>query len=351
MNKEYHKRQAVLRPINLYKTGTMFQLRFIVMANLESVQKPILFVLLLVAFFLCVTPYSYGQKILSRIDTLKTDDDLKQLLCSIDSYFERFTPKPTIVHDQDRRRRRLCRKTADSLNIHASFHKADFDNNGYTDLLVTGIYYGFQTFVFMNYGNDSIIADNLSARMNLQGTFLKILNDTIIRYYYMSPQYSRYKNDPIRISFTDLVYKFGGFIERGEQSRGYAIERVDFQTTKCYGTCPQFRISVNKDRSALFIAELHNKDRSRVNEVKGTFYTTVSESALAEVTGLLNYMNFPALRSYYAVNWTDAPTSTLTIVYDNGQVKRITDYGLKGTFGLHRVYELFFMLRFNQDWQ
>ncbi|MFT3796481.1 hypothetical protein [Flavobacterium sp.] len=56
---------------------------------------------------------------------------------------------------------------ADSLGINKNFYKADFDNNGYTDLLIIGDNHtcwgtngscDFSSFVLMNFEKDSINA-------------------------------------------------------------------------------------------------------------------------------------------------------------------------------------------------
>jgi len=66
---------------------------------------------------------------------------------------------------------------------------------------------------------------------------------------------------------------------------------------------------------------------------------------------LLNYIDFETLQDNYAVNWTDDQTAKLKVTYDNGKVKSIRDYGLLGTYGLDRVYQLLFELRENQKWE
>ena len=48
---------------------------------------------------------------------------------------------------------------------------------------------------------------------------------------------------------------------------------------------------------------------------------------------------------------TDGQTCGLKITYDNGKTKIIHDYGLIGTFGLDRTYEMLFNLRKNQTWK
>ena len=53
----------------------------------------------------------------------------------------------------------------------------------------------------------------------------------------------------------------------------------------------------------------------------------------------------------YYVDWTDDQDCTLKVVYDNNKVKEVRDYGLIGTFGLKKLYQQLFELRFNQDWK
>jgi len=69
------------------------------------------------------------------------------------------------------------------------------------------------------------------------------------------------------------------------------------------------------------------------------------------LTELINYIDFANLEKDYAVNWTDDQSCTLKIVYDGNKIKEIRDYGLIGTFGLKKLYEQLFELRFNQNWK
>jgi len=119
----------------------------------------------------------------------------------------------------------------------------------------------------------------------------------------------------------------------------------------CFGTCPKFYISILKDKSSVFKAEKFNLESEEAKEIKGIFNTTLSDNSFSEIISLLDYIDFPSLNDKYAVGWTDDQTCILTITYNNGQVKTISDYGLIGTFGLDRLYELMFNLRFNQNWK
>lgn len=116
----------------------------------------------------------------------------------------------------------------------------------------------------------------------------------------------------------------------------------------CFGTCPVFGITIYPDRNATWNAEMYNKIKNR--NISGTFSAKITEDKYNDIVHLLNYMDFENLRNSYSVNWTDDQSCTLKITYDNGKVKSISDYGLTGTFGLNRVYQLLFALRENQNW-
>ena len=308
--------------------------------------KTFLFTLLLIA-----SQTVSGQHIRSKIDSLNSNAAVEKLIRSFDKDYQRFSLKPITEFNGRFGTNDLCKNIADSLKITQSFYKADFDKNGYTDLLAIGEYYDFHLFVVMNYGHDSLQLNNLTRRTFQYCTFPKILNDTIIRYYYMSPSDWRRKDTTTSLEYSDLIFKYGDFIEYNPQPAKLAIEKIEYQTTICFGTCPQFDISIENDRSAVFKALAYNWESSSSKEIKGTFKTILKSDAFDEITGLLNYVDFPGLKDDYAVNWTDDQTCTLTITYDGGKVKKISDYGLIGTFGLDRLYQLLFALRFNQHWE
>ena len=68
----------------------------------------------------------------NKIDKIETVNQIQRLLKSIDKRYADFK-----VIDPTKSTDKNCKRIFDSLNI-APFTKADFDNNGYTDLLVIG---------------------------------------------------------------------------------------------------------------------------------------------------------------------------------------------------------------------
>jgi hypothetical protein len=62
-------------------------------------------------------------------------------------------------------------------------------------------------------------------------------------------------------------------------------------------------------------------------------------------------MNLKSLQDNYRVPWTDDQTSWLKIKFNDGSVKEIQDYGLRGSFGLRLLYNIFFDLRSSENWK
>ena len=57
------------------------------------------------------------------------------------------------------------------------------------------------------------------------------------------------------------------------------------------------------------------------------------------LTLLLNNLRLRDLSNQYAVNWTDDQTGYLTIYFEDGSIKALEDYGMKGTFGLSILFD------------
>jgi hypothetical protein len=102
---------------------------------------------------------------------------------------------------------------------------------------------------------------------------------------------------------------------------------------------------------ATYDAKMFNRPDNKSKAVSGKFSTQINEKEFTEIIDLLNYIAFPNLKNEYAVSWTDDQSCTLKITYDNGATKKIDDYGMIGTYGLNRVYEMLYELRFNQKWR
>ncbi|WP_379965433.1 DUF6438 domain-containing protein [Epilithonimonas sp. UC225_85] len=307
--------------------------------------------LVLIILITLMSQNIFAQKLISKIDSINTEKEVENLIHTLDKDYKDFKIKKIADFKEEHGENKFCKNIADSLKIDKSFYKADFDNNGYTDILAIGDYYDFKIFVLMNYGNDSLKINRLTRRSFQNCTFPKIINDSIINYYYFSEPHI-FSEEKSKLTKKDLIFKFGDFVEYNSKPNSYKIEKIEFQTTMCYGTCPQFFISIDKNKNGVFKAENYNIDKAKGKvEVKGKFNTIITDNDYNELVSILNYVDFPNLEDNYSVNWTDDQTSTLKITYNNGKVKEISDYGMIGTYGLDRIYSLFFDLRFNQNWK
>lgn len=126
----------------------------------------------------------------------------------------------------------------------------------------------------------------------------------------------------------------------------YNIERIEYFTSACFGTCPQFKIEIEKDRKAVYTAQRFNLSQDfEAESPEGVFTGVISNEDYNLVLKKLNDMDFPTLEENYRVLYTDAQTGNLRIIYDGGKEKVITDYGMKGTPELVEIHKLFLDLR------
>ena len=133
--------------------------------------------------------------------------------------------------------------------------------------------------------------------------------------------------------------------------------QIEYQAGACFGSCPIFKITINPDRTAIFEAEHFNfsKTFSKGEFDKpreGTFTGTIKEEDYKKLTQLLDGLEVKNLDEKYGNrNVTDMATSYLTVKFNDGTVKKIEDYGKKGSEKLVEVYRFFEDLRHNQDWK
>ena len=316
--------------------------------------KKIIILTLIVSF----SSFAQSEK-KSIIDNLKTEDEVENFIIPFygDFYLSSIQEDFSIIQGVDRefaKKFEYCKNIADSLSVTKSFYKADFDQNGLTDILVIGSDMDINVFVVLDFGKDGFKFYSLTRKIFQDCVVPEISNtgsNTVINYYYKNNAHWTDKGKISKILKKTLIYKFGDFVEYNRESTKYHIEKIDFQTTSCFGTCPEFKIIITNNKKGFLSAKSYNKKSKKGKEIKGEFIATIKKKNYNNIVELLNYIDFPRLKDNYDVNWTDDQSCTLTITYNNGKVKEIKDYGLIGTFGLNRVYDLLFKLRFNQEWK
>lgn len=316
----------------------------------------------------------------SKIDSLNTEAEVQQFIRETDTNYKKFELRK--IADFNRRYGRstdhdsLIKILARKLKIDKSYYKADFDNNGFTDLVAIGDNYkcttwdkneqsvscDFSVFALMNFGKDSILIKTLQSDYDrplvpkiTQVDCIPFLSVNTIKYDYDKKK----KREIISDTSTVLAYKYDAFIEYQKKSKIHSIEKIEFSSSACFGTCPIFRIEIKDNQKAILWADEYNysishpKTRAEFKarkELKGKYEGLLTKDKYKQVIDLINYLNIESLKENYMAGGTCQPSSSLRITYDNGKVKTISDYGVNGTRGLNKLYGILFDLRFNQKW-
>lgn len=149
-----------------------------------------------------------------------------------------------------------------------------------------------------------------------------------------------------QVGFTDtLIYQYGGFIEMNTKpTSNKAIASIFYESKICYGNCPVFKMNIFSDGRAGYWAEMFN-DR------EGVFGGTILPAQLKEVWGLMEYIDIGSLNDNYEVVGLHRRRCALRVCFTDGTIKQIDDYGMQGTLGLARLYDLITDLRNSQTWK
>jgi hypothetical protein len=284
----------------------------------------------------------------NKIDEIQTAKEIEVLISSTDEQYNEFRVNDTLNYSNKIGfgfSSSECLHLSDSLKV-KPWTKIDFDNNGYTDLLVVGYWVDPSIICIMDSGKNKFYIKRITKRSFQDCTFsiVKTVHQApAVIYYSLSESDWIHKKEKHLIADT-LVFQFGDFIEFNNFPATHDINKIEYSTGPCFGECPIFDLTIYENRTASFIANEFNKK-------KGEFTSTIDTINYKDLVNLLNYIDFTKLDNYYSVPWTDDQESKLKITYDDGKIKMIKDYGLMGTFGLNRVYVLLFNLRENQEWK
>jgi hypothetical protein len=275
-----------------------------------------------VVFLLLINTVCFGND----IDLLHTNHDVNKFLEK--KVNKRFKQHPPLDDHAD-----PAGAAKDGRN---NFFKIDIDGNGYTDLII----YGYEDLLVVNDGGKGSYWVNYlnTGTFSLnKATLISIDSTTLPRKIVIRQGKSSDKRSDT------LVSLFHGFIEyNSHPAKDLSFEKITLKTSQCFGTCPVFELSINKDRTAAYHAIMYNDET-------GKFKGTIPMGKFNELMDLLRYLQLDKLNDSYKVDWTDDQTATTEIKY-NGISKTISDYGEIGTFGLVILYSKFFALRTSVEW-
>jgi len=279
----------------------------------------------------------------NAIDDIQTSSQIEKLLKKTERYYADFHVTDLSTSSDK------CKRLSDSVHA-VPYFKADFDHNGYTDLIVIG-YWGRDPFVLcmLDSGKENPTVIRLTQGHFNECSFPVLTSagtsPAVDYYYFRQPDGLHITDSSGVIEHKKLLFMYGGFVEYNPTPVDYKIEKIEYESTMCYGRCPAFKMTIDSNRDAIYEPIQFNIQKP------GKYRGQIDKEAYGAIENLLNYTNFAMLNDSYRVGWTDDQTSILKITYDNGKVKTIQDYGLIATFGLSQVYKLLLNLRGSQSWK
>jgi len=333
--------------------------------------KIIKILLILLVFSSCKnkTEYIKSKTVLSEIDNLKSKSEIENFIQKSDTNYRKFELKNLQEFSRSNSNDSINKILANKLNVKTNFTKTDFDNNGYTDLLVIGDNHdctsfrpgiegeescSFSPIVLMNYGKNK----TKIFRVDMEwGKSIVPKVETVNSQPFLVIYQQKIKDWEKKLyeqSKKILTFKFGNFIEYNENPKNNKISKIEFATSGCFGTCPVYKLTLNRDSLSIFNAQYYNFNKNReviYGKEEGVFTTTINKMEFDKLEEILNYCEFDNLDKEYTVMHTDDQTGDLKITYNNGKVKTISDYGMIGTYGLKILYKKLAELRFNQKWR
>ncbi|KGO91446.1 DUF6438 domain-containing protein [Flavobacterium subsaxonicum] len=306
-----------------------------------------------------IPKFKLHEKMLTVVDSINSNTEVLHYIIQLDTNFRKFKLPliDKIGNPGSKLEDRFLKRAVAKYRIDKNYFKADFDNNGYTDILIIGSWEGWPasvekgwlpySYVFMNFGDQPAKSFEFEGR---SGVLPVIEHNKSGSFIEMHAAITDAERMELRDSVTCLKWVSLGFSEVTAQAEHYDIEKIQFTKGPCFGSCPIFEITLNKDGSSVLLADHFNTNGVSVIPEKCAFGSKIEKQDLTKIMNFLNYIDFPSLNDLYFVSYTDAPTATLVITYNNGKVKEIEDYGCRGNYALKSLYVALSELRFNQKW-
>ena len=300
-------------------------------------------------FILAISLFATASSALAnKVDNLKTNKDVEAFVISLDTAFRQKGGYPFIVKTTKQLWNNNDCGSLAKKNAIKAWVKADFNNDGHTDLLANVYWNGYLTFIAIDKGNDEfdfiILNYGEFDKCQLSKTIHTKDGQLVLFYSNEFPILNSAETGKETLHPDTLIYKFGHFVELTRHHSKYKIDSIIFHSGICYGICPDFSIKLDKYGNAVYEA-------GKYSAKQGTFKSYLASSELEEIESLIEYIQIKKLKKSYDVPWTDDATATITIKFSDGTLKHISDDGELGTFGLRALYSIFFKMVTKKQWQ
>ncbi|MCL7986971.1 DUF6438 domain-containing protein [Sphingobacterium sp. lm-10] len=125
------------------------------------------------------------------------------------------------------------------------------------------------------------------------------------------------------------------------------ISLITISRTPCFGTCPIYTLQIDKHCVATLEAVDHLP-----NGLKGRYETNLPEKEWMKLIKKLEQMNYSSLEDTYGNRQiSDLPSVISSISYEDGDMKKIDDYGARGNQELSELYAYIDALIGTLDWE
>jgi hypothetical protein len=260
-------------------------------------------------------------------------------------------------------------KEADEEDFIDLVKKIDIDNNGYTDLIVNAY---LPIIIILNNGNENYRELNFKNSNPFRNnapkldSITEIGNDKVLIFETEIHEYDEteypnikikrkqkalsYNNKTkkhewvirdVKFKIDSLLVKYGELVTYKKNiPKVNKIKELYFSTSGCYGTCPIFEIKLTNNRNLEYNGKGFTKHI-------GKKLLTLDKPDFENLIGLLEYSELKKHKNLYSVNWTDDQTGKLKVIFENGEVKEIEDYGLLGSINLKAIYKKLFEINEN----
>ncbi len=126
----------------------------------------------------------------------------------------------------------------------------------------------------------------------------------------------------------------------------WAIERIGFYSTGCFGTCPSMYLEIDSIGNLLFNGKYYT-------EKEGLFSGKICKKEFDIIKSEINNIQLDSLKSFYSANWTDDQTCGVTIKTKN-KTYESNAYGfdkepIELRILFHRLMELYKNIELKKD--
>lgn len=304
-------------------------------------------------FTILLTTFLFSNIVLgNKIDDLKTDKDVEDFIKIVAPEFVKKVWKDfdygnfRIISTDSIYTNLKCQNVFNQSDIN-NWKKIDINNDGLTDLLFIPHYYGYSQYAIIDKDNNNFkltrFITNFVFCEYVKPIKVQDRNELLIRKANLPFDFD--ENIEKYSTLDTLTYKYDSFIElNNSKIIDSKVKSIEIKTNRCFGICPVFKLKINKNGIAEF-------DGIESTKFIGKSIKQLEQITVNELFNLTNYIEIKKLKDYYEVNYTDASTVTLDIIFEDGSIKKIKDYGLSGTYGLSALYSKLTKLGTETKWE